>query len=76
MRAAVPATGEGSPSGTHAVATAKPALERELLPVKRVEELGPYTLLRLERGEVDPGAPGQFYMLEAPDRILFRNNLG
>jgi dihydroorotate dehydrogenase electron transfer subunit len=34
--------------------------------------LGPYTLLRLERGGVDPGIPGQFFMLEAPGRVLPR----
>jgi dihydroorotate dehydrogenase electron transfer subunit len=36
------------------------------------EAVGPYTLLRLERGEVDPGVPGQFFMLEAPGRLLPR----
>jgi NAD(P)H-flavin reductase len=28
--------------------------------------------LRLERGGLDPGAPGQFFMLEAPGRLLPR----
>jgi dihydroorotate dehydrogenase electron transfer subunit len=45
---------------------------RELLRVAGVEPVGPYTLLRLERGDVDPGAPGQFFMLEAPGRLLPR----
>ena len=36
------------------------------------ERVGPYTLLRLERGELEPGAPGQFFMLEAPGRLLPR----
>jgi dihydroorotate dehydrogenase electron transfer subunit len=36
------------------------------------ERLGAYTLLRLERGDVDPGVPGQFFMLEAPGRLLPR----
>jgi dihydroorotate dehydrogenase electron transfer subunit len=36
------------------------------------ERIGPYTLLRLERGRLDPGAPGQFFMLEAPGRLLPR----
>ena len=36
------------------------------------ERIGPYTLVRLERGCVDPGVPGQFFMLEAPGRILPR----
>ncbi len=37
-----------------------------------VEPVGPYRMLRLERGEVDPGIPGQFFMLEAPGRLLPR----
>jgi dihydroorotate dehydrogenase electron transfer subunit len=36
------------------------------------EPVGPYTLLRLERGDLDPGLPGQFFMLEAPGRLLPR----
>jgi dihydroorotate dehydrogenase electron transfer subunit len=36
------------------------------------ERVGLYTLLRLERGELEPGAPGQFFMLEAPGRLLPR----
>ncbi len=36
------------------------------------ERVGPYTLLRLERGELEPGVPGQFFMLEAPGRLLPR----
>ena len=36
------------------------------------EPVGPYTLLRVERGELDPGVPGQFFMLEAPGRVLPR----
>jgi dihydroorotate dehydrogenase electron transfer subunit len=36
------------------------------------ERIGPYTLLRLERGDLDPGMPGQFFMLEAPGRLLPR----
>jgi len=45
---------------------------RERLAVAGVEQVGPYTLLRLERGGVDPGRPGQFFMLEAPGRVLPR----
>ena len=40
--------------------------------VTGVDRLGPYTLLRLERGGLDPGVPGQFFMLEAPGRLLPR----
>ena len=36
------------------------------------ERIGPYTLLRLEREAIDPGVPGQFFMLEAPGRLLPR----
>ena len=36
------------------------------------EPVGPYTLLRVRRGDVDPGIPGQFFMLGAPGRVLPR----
>ena len=45
---------------------------RERLAVVGSEAVGPYTLLRLERNGLDPGAPGQFFMLEAPGRVLPR----
>ena len=47
-------------------------LRRELLAVLGVERFGPYVLLRLERGSLDAGIPGQFFMLEAPRRVLPR----
>jgi NAD(P)H-flavin reductase len=47
-------------------------LRRERRRVSGAELVGPYTLLRLERGGLDPGAPGQFFMLEAPGRLLPR----
>src|SRR3954470_11218975 len=47
-------------------------LRRERRSVVATEAVGPYTLLRVERGAVDPGAPGQFFMLEAPGRLLPR----
>jgi NAD(P)H-flavin reductase len=37
-----------------------------------VEQVGPYSLLRLDRGGLDPGVPGQFFMVEAPGRLLPR----
>jgi dihydroorotate dehydrogenase electron transfer subunit len=40
--------------------------------VAGAEQVGPYTLLRVDRGGVEPGLPGQFFMLEAPGRILPR----
>ena len=47
-------------------------MRRERLTVTSGEAVGPYTLLRVERGGLDPGAPGQFFMLEAPGRLLPR----
>jgi dihydroorotate dehydrogenase electron transfer subunit len=45
---------------------------RELLTVVGNEPVGPYALIRLERGPLGPGIPGQFFMLEAPGRLLPR----
>ena len=45
---------------------------RERLTVIANEAVGPYSLLRLERGGLEPGRPGQFFMLEAPGRPLPR----
>jgi dihydroorotate dehydrogenase electron transfer subunit len=45
---------------------------RERRSVVAVEAVGPYALVRVERGGVDPGVPGQFFMLEAPGRVLPR----
>jgi NAD(P)H-flavin reductase len=47
-------------------------LRRERQTVTSSEAVGPYTLLRVERGGIDPGIPGQFFMLEAPGRLLPR----
>jgi dihydroorotate dehydrogenase electron transfer subunit len=47
-------------------------MRRERLSVVANESVGPYTLLRVRRGGLDPGAPGQFFMLEAPGRLLPR----
>jgi dihydroorotate dehydrogenase electron transfer subunit len=47
-------------------------LRRERLTVAGLEAVGLYTLLRLERGGLEPGIPGQFFMLEAPGRVLPR----
>src|SRR5690349_20833250 len=47
-------------------------LRRERQTVTSSEAVGPYTLLRVERGGIDPGNPGQFFMLEAPGRLLPR----
>jgi dihydroorotate dehydrogenase electron transfer subunit len=55
---------------SHMVLPELPA--RELLSVLGNEAVGPYTLLRLERGALEPGVPGQFFMLEAPGCVLPR----
>jgi dihydroorotate dehydrogenase electron transfer subunit len=47
-------------------------MRRERLRVVGNEKVGPYTLLRVQRGDLDPGIPGQFFMLEAPGRLLPR----
>ena len=47
-------------------------MRRERLSVVANEAVGPYTLLRVRRGGIDPGTPGQFFMIEAPGRLLPR----
>ncbi|HEX7083287.1 MAG TPA: hypothetical protein VF186_04170 [Gaiellaceae bacterium] len=47
-------------------------MRRSSLAVVAVDPVGPYSLLRLGRGDVDPGVPGQFFMVEAPGRLLPR----
>ena len=47
-------------------------LRREPHKVVAAEAVGPYTLLRVERGATEAGIPGQFFMLEAPGRLLPR----
>jgi dihydroorotate dehydrogenase electron transfer subunit len=46
--------------------------KRQLRNVVASERVGPYTLLRVDRGDIEPGIPGQFFMLEAPGRLLPR----
>jgi len=47
-------------------------VRRELVRVTGNEAVGPYTLLRVDAGGLDAGLPGQFFMLEAPGRLLPR----
>ena len=47
-------------------------MRRERLRVVTSDAIGPYVLLSFERGALDPGRPGQFFMLEAPGRVLPR----
>src|SRR6266487_2193306 len=46
--------------------------KRERRRVVAAEPVGPYTLLRVERAGLKAGLPGQFFMLEAPGRLLPR----
>lgn len=47
-------------------------MRSERLAVVGNEPVGPYRLVRLTRRGLDPGTPGQFFMLEAPGRVLPR----
>jgi NAD(P)H-flavin reductase len=47
-------------------------LRREAPEVVAVEAVGPYRLLRVRRAGLDPGVPGQFFMLSPPGRLLPR----
>lgn len=47
-------------------------MKRDQLRVLRTEQFGPYSLVSVERGALDAGLPGQFFMLEAPGRVLPR----
>jgi NAD(P)H-flavin reductase len=42
------------------------------LRVAGADAVGPYTLLRLEAGPIEPGVPGQFFMLLPPGHVLPR----
>ncbi len=47
-------------------------MRRERLIVRGNEPVGAYRLVRFARGSLDPGEPGQFFMVEAPGRLLPR----
>jgi dihydroorotate dehydrogenase electron transfer subunit len=47
-------------------------MKRARLRVLGNEQIGAYFLVRVERGVLDAGVPGQFFMLEAPSRLLPR----
>ncbi len=42
------------------------------LRVTATEPIGPYTLLRVASGPIEPGTPGQFFMLHPPGHVLPR----
>jgi dihydroorotate dehydrogenase electron transfer subunit len=46
--------------------------QRQRRRVVGLEPVGLYTLLRVERGSLEPGVPGQFFMLSPPGRVLPR----
>ena len=47
-------------------------LRRERLSVTGAGPVGPYRLVRVRRGDLDPGEPGQFFMLTPPGHALPR----
>jgi dihydroorotate dehydrogenase electron transfer subunit len=47
-------------------------VRRETLPIAGVERIGPYSLVRVRRGGLESGNPGQFFMLSPPGRLLPR----
>jgi dihydroorotate dehydrogenase electron transfer subunit len=47
-------------------------VRRETLAVAGVDRIGPYSLVRMRRGTLESGVPGQFFMLSAPGRLLPR----
>jgi dihydroorotate dehydrogenase electron transfer subunit len=47
-------------------------VRREELTVAGTDRFGPYCLLRVRRGGIESGTPGQFFMLSPPGRLLPR----
>jgi dihydroorotate dehydrogenase electron transfer subunit len=47
-------------------------VRRETLAVAGVDQIGPYCLVRVRRGGLESGVPGQFFMLSPPGRLLSR----
>jgi dihydroorotate dehydrogenase electron transfer subunit len=47
-------------------------VRRETLPVAGVDRIGLYSLVRVRRGGLESGVPGQFFMLSPPGRLLPR----
>jgi dihydroorotate dehydrogenase electron transfer subunit len=44
----------------------------EVVEVTGSDSIGPYTLLRIAAGAIEPGIPGQFFMLHPPGHVLPR----
>jgi dihydroorotate dehydrogenase electron transfer subunit len=47
-------------------------VRKEILRIAGIERIGPYSLVRVRRGGLESGTPGQFFMLSAPGRLLPR----
>jgi dihydroorotate dehydrogenase electron transfer subunit len=47
-------------------------VRRETLAVAGADRIGPYSLIRVRRGGLESGVPGQFFMLSPPGRLLPR----
>jgi NAD(P)H-flavin reductase len=47
-------------------------VRREALAVAGVDRIGPYSLIRVRRGALESGVPGQFFMLSPPGLLLPR----
>lgn len=47
-------------------------MRQETRPVVANEPVGPYRLVWIDKGGLDAGVPGQFFMVEAPGRLLPR----
>jgi dihydroorotate dehydrogenase electron transfer subunit len=47
-------------------------VRRATLAVAGVDRIGPYSLVRMRRGSLESGVPGQFFMLSPPGRLLPR----
>jgi dihydroorotate dehydrogenase electron transfer subunit len=47
-------------------------VRREALAVAGIDRIGPYSLVRVRRGGLESGVPGQFFMLSPPGRLLAR----
>jgi dihydroorotate dehydrogenase electron transfer subunit len=65
-------TPTAAPSASYKLLLTTIGARRERLGVLRAEQIGPYTLLRLERGGLEAGVPGQFFLLVAPGHLLPR----
>src|SRR3954471_14876225 len=68
MRSQTPGSRPHSPCRSGSMS--RPARERRK--VVAVEAVGPYALVRVDRGGIDPGVPGQVFMVAAPGRVLPR----